>query len=266
MQNQIRTDCENCVFAKISEGKQTGCEMGRADILGVAEMSNEGSFILDRFCNTFRPDQWTQELNFEESIDLKKTVLQEVCPRMGFFIHLKTEHVDPIINLKETIESITNIENGPAAFVVVINEKVEYNEEIWGLFLEYFDVHETKYHILQLNDELDEPIKSLDMAFIHAQNGWIYVSSSGEKIQANVISKLHEMLNVNMHQITMIESYDGFNGLMYPAYLFKFLNGNKRKVFQDETFDSRSFIDKMKSYEEKHSTKTIFNWEEFNAS
>jgi len=266
--NIIRTDCEHCVFCKLSEGgTQIGCKLGRSDLLEVEAMSDEGSFVLKRFCNTYRPEEWVQELSLNESLDLQKTVIEEVCPRMGFFVYLDTDQNDDTIEkLTPTIESIAKVEHGPPAFVVVVNDKVEFNEEIWSLFVKHFDVHKTKYHIVQLNQKLQDPTEALDAAFIHAQNGWVYVTTSGETVATDTISRLNEILNIDMKQVNMIESYDGFNGLMFPAFLFKFLNGNKRKIFVDEMVDTRSFAEKMKGAEERNNSKTIITWEDFNAS
>ena len=264
----IRTDCEHCVFCKLSDnGTQTGCELGRSDLLGVETMSEEGSFILARFCNTYRPDEWVQELNLDESLDLQKTVIEEVCPKVGFFIYLDTNQNDYTMEkLTSTIESIAKIEHGPPTHIVIINDKVEFNEEIWGLFLKYFDINKTKYHIVQLNSKLDDVTQSLDAAFTHAQNGWIYVATSGETIASDVITRLNGLLNIEMKKLNRVESYDGFNGLMFPAFLFKFLNGNKNKMFTDKKMDTGSFVEKMQKAEARSNSKTIITWKEFNAS
>lgn len=264
---KIVTHCKNCVFAKYDNtNKQISCALNRHDKLGVENVV-ENNFELQRYCNTFRPKEWVQQLSFEESLNPEDTVLQEVHPRIGFFVKLNTEESNAIDALELTINSISKLKARKAAYVVVINDKVEYNEEIWGLFIKYFgEVSETtKYHIVQLNEKPSKIIEIIDEAFSKAENGWVMCTSSGLRVRPETLEKLHELLNKQMKQLIMIEPHDGFNGLMFPAHLFKFLNGNKTKTFQDEVVDSNEFIQKVRNAEERGKTKTIMTWGEFYA-
>tara|TARA_R110000824_G_scaffold9932_17_gene44179 strand:+ start:345 stop:1145 length:801 start_codon:yes stop_codon:yes gene_type:complete len=265
--NNIQTSCENCVFAKYTSGIQDGCQLDRDKKLGVSETTEDGFFHLERFCNTYRPEEWLNDLNLEESMDLEDTVIKEVMPIIGFFVRLSPDHNDYAIDkLRVTIESIAQIENGPPAYIAVINDRVEFNEEIWAMFLEYFEHPITKYHIVQVRTKLQTAMKNLDEAFSHAQNGWLYSTTSGETVPKDILPKINKFLNIDMMQLTMVEPYDDYNGLIFPPFIFKFLKGNKTKIFQDEMMDSRPFITKMKAAEERGKTKTILSWEEFNAS
>jgi hypothetical protein len=268
--NKIITNCKDCVFSELNDDntKQTGCGLDRSDKLGVGSVSDEGYFNLKRFCKAYRPAEWTNRLDFEEQLDLKKSVMKEIYPRLGFFVKLETGKEGAISDLENTIVSITKLEGGVTPYVVVITDKVEYNEEIWELFIKYFgeESEATKYHILQMAENPDKLIRVIDNAFGHAQNGWIMVTSSGEEIDKNSLEILNRLINIEMKQIVMVEPYDGFNGLMFPAYLFKFLNGNKTKIFSDEEKDSNDFITKVKNAETRSDTKHIIKWEEFYAA
>lgn len=260
----ISTSCKDCVFATLNKKKiQTGCTLNRTDKLQVKEI-DDGSFVLERFCNTYRPQEWLSSLSFDESINSNDTVLQEIYPRIGYFVRLLTNETEAIQKLETTIESISKSQ---PSYVVVINDKVEYNEEIWGLFIKYFgEESNIKYHIIQMTESPEVIERIVDKAFTHAQNGWITVTSSGEIVPNDMLQRIHNMINIQMKQIIMIEPYDEFNGLTFPAYVFKFLNGNKTKIFNDEEKSSDSFIQKMKQAEERGNTKCIISWEEFNAS
>ena len=106
----------------------------------------------------------------------------------------------------------------------------------------------------------------VDEAFGHAQNGWIMTVTSDETVAPDTLTKLNKVINVDMRQMIMIEPSGEFSGLVFPAYLFKFLNGNRIKIFQDEMVDGRGFIEKVKEAEKRGGTKTVMTWEEFNAS
>jgi len=190
-----------------------------------------------------------------------------VVPRFGFVVNLDTRDADPIAGLKVTMDTI--VPNNPA-YVVVVTDKVEYNEEIWTLLVETFGEEcDVRYHVLQMvNEEMNSRI--VDEAFAHAQNGWLMITTSGHIIPHETASRMNQILNVEMRKIVMIEPYDDFNGLVFPTYLFKFLNGNQPKLHNDEVIDSRTFVDKIRAADQRStpgSESLIFTWEEFfNAS
>lgn len=264
----IRTKCDGCVFATCGrDGFQHGCTLERHSKLGISDESeSEKYFLLERFCNTYRPKEWLENLNFKESLDIKNTVMEEVCPRMGFIVNLDTNQKNSIQKLKSTIESI--IPNNPS-YIIVITDKVEYNEEIWTLLVEFFGVEnkELKYHIIQISEKHnDRKDLMIDESFTHAQNGWIYTTTSGEIVDPDLKKKIHDAINVDMRQLIMVKPYDDFNGFLFPAYLFRFLNGNNPKLFADEIFDTRSFIEKVEAADQRSKGKHVLTWEEFNAS
>lgn len=264
--SNIYTNCQNCVFAKTENAVQVDCSMARSVLLGIEEIRDDGYFTLKRFCNTHRPEEWLQTLDLEEALTPEITALQEVFPRIGFFVRLETNDDDAIAALEKTIQSIRQVKGGDPAYVAVITDKVEYNEETWLTLVKHFDETDTKYHIVQLQARPKEVITTLDEAFTHAQNGWIYSTTAGESVASDTLTKLHELVNIQMIQLMMVEPYDDFNGLIFPAYLFKFLNGNKAKLFQDEQLDSRSFRDKVRAAEKRGNTQTVLTWKEFNAA
>jgi hypothetical protein len=265
----INTNCQDCVFASYGrDGFQHGCQLGRSEKLGVSEESEgKKNFILNRFCNTYRPDDWLKVLSFDESMDIESTVLDEIMPRLGFFVRLDTDEPNAIDALDYTLNSINRSTVHPA-YVVVVTDKVEYNEEVWGLFIKHFGEQNfiTKYHVLQLTEEPETIMKIVDAAFTHAENGWIMTTTSGCTVKPDIVEKLHKILNKDMKQIILVEPYDDYNGMIFPAYLFKFLNGNENKIFRDEILDGRAFIDKVRAAEERGKTKHIMKSEEFNAS
>ena len=229
----MQTKCEGCVFAVKknidSEYQQSGCVMDRSRKLGVAEMV-DGNYLLDGYCNTFRPQEWL-----------------DPTP-------------DAISRLRITLEDIANQEGYSPAYVVVVTSKVEYNEEIWTLFLEFFgDRDGIKFHITQTKRDTFD----VDGAFENAQNGWIYLTTSGEPVMKNLMAMVDKRVNIDMKKLLVVRPYEGMNGFMFPAYLFKFLNGNKPKVYGDEMVDAGSFIEKIETAAENSSPELFIDWSEF---
>ena len=271
------TKCSGCVFAEFEETPlgevQVGCDLKRHLKLGVEKFEpGETSFTLKRFCNAYRPEDWSANLDFEDRLDVQSTLMKEIAPRIGFVVRIDHESEEVLQDLNKTLASITKLSNPDGkkpAYVVVINEKVEYNEEIWGQFITWFgEDSETKYHIVQLNKAYENLETVIDEAFTHAQNGWVHCLTSGEEVCSDLLSKIHDFINVKMKMLIMLlpKNNNPFSGLTFPAYLFKFLNGNGVKTFSDDNVDSRGFVAKVLEAEKRGGTKTVYTWEEFNAS
>ena len=260
----IHTKCDACVFTKLDDNKiQTGCKLDRELKLGVKETNDDGFFNLARFCNTYRPKEWLPMLSLEESGNLEYTVLQEVRPRVGFFVIMDSQDTESIDKLKKTLVDIKNQKNAIARYVVVINNKVEYNTEIQGLFGELFDHYITMHHIVQINTTFPTQHHLIDEAFTHAKNGWIYVTSSGQDVPLDLLEKMHQRMNVNMDILSVVKPYDDINGMIFQASLFKYLNGNRRKVYDDKKVDDRLFLDKVEDLAQMSAKGSVIEWGDF---
>ncbi len=262
----VNSGCKGCVFVESNATEQLSCKLGRASKLGILEKDDENFFILSRFCTTYRPKEWLNDLSLADSKDTKNAVLQEVSPRVGFFILLDTGQKNAIDQLKKTLEDIDNQESFEPRYVVVINDKVEYNEEIFEILQPMFDFEKTEYHILQLEVKIEDPVNTIDEAFKHAKNGYVYVTSSGENVPRDLICKIHKRINLDMKKLVVIKPYAGINGLLFQSALFKFVNGNKPKLYQDETMDNRPFLEKVKEAAKESEDQTFIDWSEFNES
>ena len=129
-----------------------------------------------------------------------------------------------------------------------------------------FNFDETAYHVVQLRIEIANPSRRIDEAFTHAKNGWAYVTSSGESVPRNLIRKIHQRINIDMKKLVVVKPYGEINGLLFQAALFKFVNGNKPKLYQDEVVDSRSFLEKIEHASLESDDETFITWSEFNES
>ena len=262
----MNTQCNSCVFAEKKDNEmQTGCMLNRHKKLGINIINDEGFYVLDRFCTTFRPQNWLDDLSVQESADICQTVLSEIYPRVGFFVMLDTEE-DGIDSLKKTISDIKK-QDINARYVVVITDKVEYNEEVHEYLRQTFDYDITEFHIVQLVEKIQFMPMVIDEAFSHAKNGWVYFCHAGEEVDTNLIYKINKRVNLDLKKLVVVEPYDdNLNGLLFQAALFKFLNGNNPKIFQDEVSTDLSFIDKVKEASKNSDPETMITWEKFNES
>tara|TARA_R110000824_G_scaffold205610_1_gene390523 strand:- start:1757 stop:2545 length:789 start_codon:yes stop_codon:yes gene_type:complete len=258
----IYTRCDNCVFATVVNDEQSNCSLNKAEVLGIEEVNENGYYSLQRFCNTYRPVEWLSDLNVAESENLHTTVMGEVFPRVGVFITLDTEDED-LSKLKETLNDVKNQTEGSFRYVAVITDKVEYNEGIQELFVSMFDYDATHHHIVQINTELPTKYHQIDEAFTHAKNGWIYITSSNKGVPRDLLSKMHQHINIDIKPLTVVKPYDDINGMIIQAALFKFLNGNKTKVFDDGSTDNRLFLDKVADMSTTDGSGSVLEWGDF---
>lgn len=254
----IEHKCRDCVFLnKINDIPK--CALKRLDHFDYT-LDDDNNPILSRFCNTSRPDAWLDDLNVKESSDLVNAVMNEVRPRVGFFIHFDGD----LQALKATISDIKT-QVIPARYVVILTPKVEFNQEIQSLLVSSFDFKETKHHIVQILDMPKNKDFLVDEAFKHAKNGWTYVCNAGHRISHGLIDAIHDRINVRMKPLVIVEPMDeDGNGLLFQTALFKFLNGNKTKIFNDEEVSKDLFLEKVKKAAERSDPETFITWEKFN--
>lgn len=254
----IEHTCKNCVFQTKTNG-QTGCALNRLDFIQ-HEFDEDGNAVLERFCNTSRPEEWLDDLSVEESADIVQTVMKEVYPRVGFFVLFNKD----INSLAQTLDSIKN-QSITARYVIVINSHVEFNQEIQSLFTSRFDFDITEYHIVQMIKQPETSEFLIDEAFRHAKNGWAYVCNAGHEVDLDLISKIHNRINIEMKKLVVVEPLDyKLNGMLFQTALFKFLNGNKLKIFDEENFSDDLFLDKVREIANRSDAETFITWREFN--
>lgn len=261
------TNCQGCVFAKISNNVQTGCELNRIDKLGSDKTTTSDGvehFSLSRFCNAFRPKQWINRLDAKESLNLLETVKEEIKPRVGFLILLDTSKENALLYLEQTLTGIRDQTDSQARYIIVSTDKPEYNEGIYNLLAGMFNKEETFLHVLQLLEVPEDKMFVIDEAFSSALNGWIYVTTSGEQVDRNLLKDLNEHINEKMKKLSVVLPYDGINGLVFQTALFKYLNGNRTKIWDVDNSDSRMFLEKIKDLDKDGDC--ILNWSQVNAS
>lgn len=258
----IYSKCDKCVFATMTNGEQSDCDLNKAESLGIAEVNDNGYYDLSRFCNTYRPEEWLSDLSVIESENLHNTVMEEVFPRVGVFIVLNTEDPD-LDKLKHALDDVKNQTEGSFRYVAVITDKAEYNEGIQELFVSMFDYNTTHHHIVQIRAELPTKYHQIDEAFTHAKNGWVYITSSDKGVPRDLLSKMHRHINTDLKPLTVVKPYDDINGMIIQAALFKFLNGNRTKTFDDGSIDNRLFLDKIADMSTKDGSRSLLEWNDF---
>ena len=82
----------------------------------------------------------------------------------------------------------------------------------------------------------------------------------------DLIYKIHKRVNLDMKKLVVVKPYSGVNGLLFQSALFKFVNGNRPKLYQDEIIDNRPFLEKVTAAAKESDDQTLIDWSEFNES
>ena len=265
-----QTHCERCVFAEIQNEKQTGCQLDRSQKLGIIETDSDATYyVLKRYCNAYRPEEWLKDLSLKDYKNRHKVALDEVTSRVGFIVLLDTNKQDAIEQLKVTIDDIVKQTVNKARYVIVITNKPEYNQEVQSVLVNRFDHDKTLHHLVQVSDIPENKMLLIDECFKHAKNGWIYTTTSGQRIDQELVRKINERVNLEMKRLSVVKPYDDFNGLLFSTPLFKLLNGNNIKAYEKDNgeleLDDRPFLEKIEDMKDD-TGETLITWEEFNAS
>lgn len=235
--NDIDFNCSDCVFANVDQsGVQSGCELKRLEKFNAKLNIEDGRFHFTRFCNTYRPPEWAELIGVQSSqID---NIALEIQPRITYIIDFD-KNID---NLKQNIAAIS----GKIGSIIILNSKVEYNEEIMAIIS---SVNTKNYYIIQLLDNLTVEEK-LDIAFKNAKNGWTIFLSKGDLLPKNYYDAIYSRINIELRRISF--SINHLKSFIIQSALYRFLRTKN---------PSKSFIEAIEEmvYED---TDSIPSWGE----
>lgn len=245
---EITRSCEGCIFILKNEERQDGCALGRTEKLNTKNKFDENNEyqILDRFCNTYRPQEWRKA----DMISPAARALEEVLPSVGVIINFQHS----LEELENTLISMKDQDGNSFKYLIILNDRVEYNQEISILCKKYVD----KWMLVQMMDEYNHE-NCIDDVFNHVKNGYIILIKSGYRFPKIFLETIHERINIQMKRLMV--SYDtNKEKILTSASLYKFLKGNKPKITEDGTTDKRNFFERLVDIRSED-PDSIISWE-----
>lgn len=245
----IKFSCKDCVFAISDEYQQIDCKLNRLEKLNrdyktQALPKDDKFYHFDRFCNTFRPPVWLETYHNNDIEIATNEVYKEVYPRLTFIIQFNYD----LYNLISILHDIENQTIPNRKFVIVINDKVEYNEDIFDNMENILKTNIGSYHLVQSMPNLDKEYLN-DEGFKLAKNGWTVFLKDGATIQRNFAEIIHNRINIDMKRFVFAQNKNG-NKMIIQSAIYKLLNGNKPKTNKDESIDDRPFLEKFNDLEQ----------------
>lgn len=259
MQHRCEFSCESCIFVQMIGNTQIGCQMDRLEKLLDGPLSenlkesDDGRMLASygKFCNMGRTQDWADR---NSGNDLKVKIAEEIFPPIGYIIDFKED----MATLETTLNSLVK-----PRYVIVINEKVEYNQEIYNK-LESLYENEAEYRVIHMLRELPFHMK-LDEVFDHCKSGWVTLIKAGCVLPHDFTDRIYNRINHEVKRFGLCVNEDETK-MIVQSQIFKFLGGNKPKLQDDHTVDRRNFFDRVSDYVNSDADISI-TWEEmFNES
>lgn len=252
---KIETHCKDCIWAskKMSlEGNL--CDQNRLAIYKPKEIV-EGYYKFPRFCNAWRDKGWQEKNKGME----RQRLNTEMKVGMGLIIDF-TNNYD-LGALEKTLDSVYLCEvfkfqtATQPNYLVIINDKPEYQQELHAMLETYVDEPESR-HLIQI---LSAPKEFyMDEAFRFARHGYSTFVYSGDILPDGYIDRINSLINTELSFFSCSFAEDG--KIIFQNSLFKLLGGNKPLLKEDGSVDKRDFVSKL--LDMKSDQKCIYMWEE----
>lgn len=187
----IKTSCEHCLFKKVENNIQIGCELDRLDKYEKSLVGNH--YELNGLCNYCR-NCYSKVAEAEDKI----AAVKDECRVKYSVVYMYDNNY---LLLEKTLKScIGNSE--PKDFIVCVNPDIDV--DIQKL---YEDLNKIYNRVIVSKSILnDDAISTYDYGIKRATGDYLYFCECGEEIDKNCINKLNSLLNDEVKDIYLIYS------------------------------------------------------------
>lgn len=207
----IRTSCEKCVFRINDSEKQTGCSLNRLSkfINREEAIKEKDYYIINRFCNTCRDKDYTEE-----------SILKEVEISCTFIVYGMNDYWI-------TLKSILKQKIKPKAVFIVFDDQKMFNKEKFKEFQELYK-NEDIALIFKRWFEPTDYLKMIDEVVLKC-NTQFYIPIKGQ-IDENFIKDLNQRINYDMIPTNAYFTQKSIFNSLIACSLHKLVNGNYERI------------------------------------
>jgi len=241
---KIETHCKNCVWSVDNK-----CEMDRLEKFEklVKIEYEDGYAKFPRFCNAWRNQAW-----IDNQSEPMTQIELEMRIGMGLVVDFTNNH--DLKQLEKTFISCILGQYLIPNYVIVINDKVEYQEEIDKILVYYFK--DNPRNIIQILDL--EKIYYMDEAFKFARHGYTTFVYSGDILPYKYLEIVNNHINKELKFLSACFSKD--EKIIFQNTLFKLLGGNKPVATEGGSINRDDFLTRLLAM--KSEEKCIYLWDE----
>lgn len=237
----FQVHCKNCVFAKLQSGVQVGCSVKNID--NFEKKYEENYYVIDRHCNSHRSSSWLKQ-NADHNPNEK--VKEENKIKIGYAINFIGNYNED--EFRKTVKSLNN-----PSYVIVINDRVEHNKNLFNIMEQETKLHQSRLHVIQIINQSEKYY--VDEAFKAARNGYFCYCKSGFSFPPNFYEVINNAINVDMKLVSVCIDE---NFILFQSALFNYLDGNKPRMLEDGSIDSSLFLEKIKNFQDHE--KCVHEW------
>ncbi|MBF83560.1 MAG: hypothetical protein CL489_03690 [Acidobacteria bacterium] len=218
----IKTSCKECVFAMYVGKTQMDCSLGRLDkfregCVPVIESYDEDDkefFVIERFCNTYRPEDWKPR---DKKMTKEDSVLKEAQPTFDFIIiHDSSKDIG---SLEKTLSDIKQQAPLPKRVVVVEKGGKDKMGIIGVLERHLSDLPVSYRYVVYMDDEYEGSLDFIDESFKQVDSMYYCVLDSSKDVIANIIKRVDTIINQDMRPLSVIKPDEGYHGLVVQSIL-----------------------------------------------
>lgn len=225
---KYKTSCEKCVFRINDSETQVGCSLGRLPIFINREEANKEKdyYIIDRFCNTCRDKDYTEE-----------SILKEVEISCTFIVYGMNDYWI-------TLKSILKQKVKPKAVFVVFDDQKMFNKDKFKEFQEIYKNEEIQL-IFKRWFEPTDYLRMIDEVVLRCKTQF-YIPIKGN-IDPNFIKDLNQRINYDLIPTNAYFTQECMFNALISCSLHKMINGNNEQT----VFSKLKELIKDKSEKEK---------------
>ena len=217
----VITSCKECVFAMYVGDTQMDCSLGRLERFGksgavVIESYDDDKefFVIERFCNTYRPEDWEPKY---KKLTKEDSALRESQATFDFVV-IYDGH-SGLKSLEKTFFDIRQQSILPKK-VIVVEKGGEDKMGVIGVLEKFFsDVAISYRYVVYMDDEYDGSLDFIDESFKQVNSMYYCVINSEQEIIPNIIERINTVINKEMKPFSAVKPTVGYHGLVVQSIL-----------------------------------------------
>lgn len=210
-EQKIYTRCNDCIFAQYTDGKQTGCDVGRLSAFQALSPDlvewNEStqSFVIQRMCNMKRLQKWASRQTGDKAEIAKGEIA--ITVDMIVIVDNTPKYKEAAAATCRSLKAIACQSMKPASVIIITSNKdVDDNmKEFWEMVVETLKDKNIKYRLVRLMSFDRSVGYMIDQGLSKCSAQYYAVVSAGQQIATDVIERVNNMINEKMYRFLLIE-------------------------------------------------------------
>lgn len=254
----VVTNCKDCVFKIDGLFGQAGCSLNRLNKFeDKVYIEEDQSWRINRVCNTWRPEHWTE---LHKGENLEELVMKEVELKCSVIVRQEKENLD---NISLTLKDLAQQHLKPSSVTLIVENKDIPIDQIFKMMTNVFKESNISWNFERILDipincddaKLKEKLidhKIWDKGISRSNGQYTMLCEGGCRISKNTLNSINKLLNYDLRRFLLIIPNKKTHKLVFQTKLWKTLGG----------FGTLGLIEKIKILEEEQNINMTINWKD----